>query len=192
MPNKFIRTICTVIYYCIATHLPDSYAPVIGKPCNALRVMLVKGIFAKCGKINTINRKAYFGKGDQIEIGDFSGIGAYCRVPSNLKMGKYIMMAPRVIIHSNNHITDDISCPMIFQGTTPRKQNIIEDDVWIGSDVIITPGVTIAKGSIVASGSVVTKSFGEYAVIGGNPAKVIKYRTDQRMSPMPFMRICKK
>lgn len=53
---------------------------------------------------------------------------------------------------------------------------IVKDDVWIGLNSIILSGVTIGQGAIVAAGSVVTKDVPDYAIVGGNPAKVIKYR----------------
>lgn len=53
---------------------------------------------------------------------------------------------------------------------------ILKDDVWIGINSIILSGVTINQGAIIAAGSVVTKDVPAYAIVGGNPAKVIKYR----------------
>lgn len=53
---------------------------------------------------------------------------------------------------------------------------ILEDDVWIGENCLILSGVTIRRGTIVAAGSVVTKSSEAYSIIGGVPAKIIKYR----------------
>lgn len=62
------------------------------------------------------------------------------------------------------------------------KGNIVlKDDVWIGTDVIICSGVIIGQGAIVAAGSVVTKDIEPYAIVGGNPAKLIKYRFDESM-----------
>lgn len=55
---------------------------------------------------------------------------------------------------------------------------MIEDDVWIGARAIILPGVKIGKGCIIGAGAVVTKSFDDYSVIGGNPAKLLKLRKD--------------
>ena len=52
----------------------------------------------------------------------------------------------------------------------------IEDDVWIGRNVLMTPGRHIAKGSIIAAGCVLTKDFPEYSIIGGNPGKFIRSR----------------
>jgi acetyltransferase-like isoleucine patch superfamily enzyme len=54
---------------------------------------------------------------------------------------------------------------------------IIKDKAWIGFNTIIMKGITIGEGAVVAAGSVVTKDVPDYAVVGGNPAKVIKYST---------------
>lgn len=57
-----------------------------------------------------------------------------------------------------------------------KKPVIIKDFVWCGANVTITPGVTIGEGAIIGAGSVVTKDVPDYAIVGGNPAKIIKYR----------------
>lgn len=53
---------------------------------------------------------------------------------------------------------------------------IVEDEAWIGSNAIILSGVTIGKGAIIAAGAVVTRDVPPYAIVGGNPARLIKYR----------------
>ena len=57
-----------------------------------------------------------------------------------------------------------------------RKNVVIDDFVWLGSNVIICGNVHIGEGAIVAIGSVVVKDVPPYAIVGGNPAKIIKYR----------------
>lgn len=57
----------------------------------------------------------------------------------------------------------------------------VEDEVWIGNNVIIMSGITLGEGSIIAAGSVITKSVKPYSIVGGNPAKFIKYRIPEEM-----------
>ena len=66
--------------------------------------------------------------------------------------------------------------PMYMQEESFYGKTIIEDDVWIGARSIILPGRKIGEGSIVAAGSVVTKDVEPFSIVGGNPAKLIKFR----------------
>lgn len=166
-----------LLYYGFAQWLPGSYSPFGGKFANKIRIMCVKHIFRRCGNISTMDRRAYFGNGFNIEIGDFSGIGERCVVPNNTIIGKYVMMAPEVHIVANNHNFSDTSKPMCEQGSPENPPvTIIEDDCWIGVRVIMTPGRHVRKGSIVAAGAVLTKDFDDYSIVGGNPAKLIRNR----------------
>jgi maltose O-acetyltransferase len=62
------------------------------------------------------------------------------------------------------------------QGIDVERPIVIDDDVWIGARVIILPGVHIGTGAVIGAGAVVTKDVPAYAVVGGNPARVIKMR----------------
>ncbi len=86
------------------------------------------------------------------------------------------MMGPDVVILTQNHKFDRLDIPMLDQGFKDEQPVTICDDVWIGARVIILPGVTVGKGAIIAAGAVVTKDVPEYAIVGGNPARVIKMR----------------
>ena len=126
-----------------------------------------------------IERRAWFGSGVNIEIGDYSGIGINAHIPSDTIIGRYVMMGPNCFILDVNHEITDIDTPMMFQGMTDRKTTIIEDDVWIGRCVSITPGRYISKGCVVAMNCVLTKDFPEYSIIGGNPSRLLKNRKSQ-------------
>lgn len=66
---------------------------------------------------------------------------------------------------------------MIRQGTLGKSRLMIHDDVWIGARVTILGNVgTIGKGAIIGAGAVVTKAVPDYAIVGGNPARIIRYR----------------
>lgn len=86
------------------------------------------------------------------------------------------MMGPDVLIIGQNHNFESVDLPMRLQGYSSSEKVIIEDDVWIGARVVILPGVKIGSGSILGTASVVTKDIPPYAIIGGNPARLIRYR----------------
>lgn len=178
---KIIKVLTYFLYYCFLRYLPKSNERLVGKICKKLRFFAAKVLFKKCGKNVNIERGASFGSGKLLEIGDNSGIGINCEVPYNIIIGKNVMMGPEVVIIAQNHRYKDISIPMIMQGFEEIKRITIEDDVWIGRRAIILPGCSkIGRGSIIAAGSVVVKDVPSYAIVGGNPAKIIKYRNDKQ------------
>lgn len=63
----------------------------------------------------------------------------------------------------------------VLQGVHVAKPIIIEDDVWVGSGAIILPGVRVGSGAIIAAGCVVTSDVEKYSIVGGIPAKLIRY-----------------
>lgn len=172
------QIICLIFYYTILYYLPSSICTFafIGKFSKRLRYICCKNIFKHCGKNVNIERKAKFGHGLDIEIGDNSGIGINASIPSNTIIGHNVMMGPNCYILSSNHSFANIDIPMIRQGYSSKKQTIIEDDVWIGRNVLMTPGRNIKKGSIIAAGCILCKDFPEYAIIGGNPSRLIRSR----------------
>jgi len=121
-------------------------------------------------------------------VGDFSYIGKSSYVHM-CEIGKFTCIGPDVNIGLGDHpISDFISIHPMFYSverkfTLADKQYykefvkaVIGNDVWIGSNVVIVGGVTIGDGAVVAAGAVVTKDVPPYAVVGGVPAKIIKYR----------------
>ena len=173
------RSVCLICWFLLGRWLPKSTFPIIGKMSKRIRLFIVKGIFKKTGSNVNVENLAYFGNGKNIEIGDNSGLGKRCRVPSNIKIGKNVMMAEDVIILNQSHNFSDLEVPMNQQGTTISPIQEIGDDVWIGTRAIILPKVSrIGTGSIIGSGAVVTKNVPDFAIVGGNPAKIIKYRKE--------------
>ena len=108
-----------------------------------------------------------------VEIGDKSYINhdSEIRCRERITIGNNVSIAYNVLIQdSDYHTTYD-------DNGNPKPQTlpvVIEDNVWIGANVIILKGVTIGEGSIVVAGSVVTKSVPSYSLVGGNPARIIK------------------
>ena len=172
--KKIIRAVCYVFYYCFARHLPGSGLP-YSFGAKSIRGLFVRGMVDKCGKNVNIEHGAFLASGKDIEIGNNSGLGLNCRVTGPLKIGDDVMMAPGVMIFTQNHETSDLSIPMRLQ-TAPKFKVTIGNDVWIGANAMILPGITVGNGCIIAAGAVVTHDVPDYAIVGGNPAKIIKYR----------------
>lgn len=161
------------VLYCFAKKLPCSSSKInIGQ--KIIRRLLVKGYVDYVGKNVNIERNAKIGS--KVSIGDFSGIGINAKISSQVTIGKYVMMGPECIIYTDQHNFQNINIPMMFQGKTEKKPVVIGNDVWIGSRVTIMPGVKIGDGAVVGAASVVTKDVPDFAVVGGVPAHVIKYR----------------
>ena len=112
------------------------------------------------------------GVGDVI-IGDRTRIGLSNTLIGPVHIGNDIRLAQNVVLSGLNHNYEAIDTPIHKQGVTVNPI-VIEDECWIGANVVIVPGVTIGKHSIVAAGSIVTKDIPHHSVVAGNPAKVIK------------------
>ncbi len=114
---------------------------------------------------------------ENIEIGNNVSIENNCSLygQGGIKIGNNVMMASYVHLISQNHRFSKLDKPIRDQGFE-MGEIIIEDDVWIGINVVILKGVTIGKGSIIGAGSIVTKDIPPYSIAVGNPAKPVKRR----------------
>lgn len=112
------------------------------------------------------------GVGDVI-IGDRTRIGLGNTIIGPAKVGNDVRLAQNVVLSGLNHNYEGIDSPIHAQGVSTMPI-VVEDESWLGANVVVVPGVTIGKHSIVAAGSVVTKSMPPYSVIVGNPARVLK------------------
>lgn len=135
---------------------------------------------AKIGKSN-IHPTAIIREGEHVTIGDNCLINHNCLIQAGkspagyIKIGNYVHTGVNVMMMAFNH--------GFYTREMPTKEQdyldapiVINDDVWIGAGSIILAGVTIGKGAIIAAGAVVNKDVPEYAIVGGVPAKVLKYR----------------
>ena len=175
--GKLRKNFLRYMYKMVYKRLPASFS-IGGKIAKKLRAHAVKGFIKSCGKNVNIEHGASFSP--ELSIGDNSGVGVDCVVGGAAVIGKNVMMGPECVIFCRNHRFDRTDIPMCEQGFTEEKPCIIGDDVWIGTRVIITPGVRVGKGVIIGAGAVVTIDVPDYAIVGGVPAKVIRFRTQKK------------
>ena len=170
------KKISYVLYQAIAIWLPPSKTKIVGKWARSIRTHLARGFVVHAGDRINLQRGAVFGA--KLSIGDRSGIGSKCVLQGPVQIGCDVMMGPEVLVYTRNHNFDRTDITMREQGYQEEKPVIIEDDVWIGARVVILPGIRVGKGAIIGAAAVVTKDVPPYAVVGGNPAKIIKFRNE--------------
>jgi acetyltransferase-like isoleucine patch superfamily enzyme len=103
------------------------------------------------------------------------GQGTFLTAGGGITIGNYVATGPDVKIWSVNHKFGDPEAPWMEQGYE-KVPVVIEDDVWIGANCFIKPGVRIGKGAIISAGTVLSKSVPEFAIVAGNPGRVVAWR----------------
>ena len=142
------------------------------------------------GKITNINLYEFIRMG-KISIGkntygkiniDYSGgenekliIGSYCSISNK---ANFLLGGEHMYTNLSTYPFNAKLFGEKFEGKS-KGPIIVKDDVWIGDRAFILSGVTIGQGAIVAAGSVVVKDIPPYSIVGGNPAKIIKYRFNE-------------
>lgn len=110
-------------------------------------------------------------------MGNQVGIGGRCLIQADLEIGNKVMIASDIaFLNRDEHNYDIIGKAMWDSGKAQKSMIIIEDDVWIGHGAILLSPLRISRGAIVAAGSVVVKDIPPYAIVAGNPAKIVKMR----------------
>ncbi len=162
------------IYLVIFKNTPEDYRPyALFFPW--IRSFLVKNYLKKCGKKPLVKNMAEISL--NATCGDYSEMGTRSMIQANVHLGDYVIMGPDVKIYSRNHKYDSLEIPIAKQGKN-YYETFVGNDVWIGANVVITAGCKVGNHCIIAAGAVVTKDIPDYAIVGGIPAKVIKFRKE--------------
>lgn len=126
------------------------------------------------------------GFNNNVSLGDFVNFNG-CEIlgSGEVIIGNYFHSGRFLNIVTQNHRYENAdSIP--YDKVRIRKKTVIKDFVWIGQSVTLIPGITIGEGAIIAAGSVVSKDVPNYAIVGGNPAKIIKYRNIEEFTKLKF------
>jgi len=140
------------------------------------KTYLAIGVRISNSNIGDYSRIRHFSTLHYTTVGKFSAIGKNSRIgigrhPVNL-------LSTNLIFYKKNQIKNNWARPINFQ---EYKKIVIGNDVWIGENSTVMGGVTIGDGAIIASKAVVTKDVPPYAIVGGIPAKIIKYRFEEQV-----------
>ena len=154
-----------------------------------------KIVRGKCVINSTIHKTAKINSGATIvdsTIGRYT-YTCYDDEIVNCEIGQFCSISDEVVIGGAEHPIGWVSTSPVFQNVKhsgPKrkfsefefegiKRTVIGNDVWIGRRAIIKAGVTVGDGAVIGSGSVVTKDIPPYSIVGGVPAKILKYRFDE-------------
>lgn len=143
-----------------------------------INYLKIKPFLRKAGTHVIIDKRFYCWGKSNVEIGSYTYINHDVEIDAQYNrvvIGKYVIIGSYVYIGTVNHGFTSYSLPI-------QKQNIISgkveigDDVWIGTKAVILPGIIVGRGAIIGAGAVVTKNVPAFAIVGGVPAKVLRFR----------------
>ncbi len=155
----------------------------MAKGCNKLGMWVLMPLFRRHGRRFIFDPKGNYtyrtiSVGDDVSLGQRPSLIASI---SFITIGNKVMFGPEVVVLGGNHRYTDIGRYMKDiknneKGPEDDKGVFIGDDVWIGARAIILDGVNVGRGAIIAAGAVVNKDVPPYAISGGVPARVLKFR----------------
>lgn len=142
-----------------------------------VRARAMRGYFRQFGADVVIQENFRVTNPGKVAIGDRCNFarGVFIAGGGGVDIGNCVGLGPDTKVWSVNHRFDDPHVPWLDQGYE-HKPVVIHDDVWLGANCFVMPGVTIGKGAIVSAGSVLMKSVPAFAVVAGNPARVVSWR----------------
>lgn len=173
-----MRYFYLILYYGFVRYLPKSNVPLLGKMALYLRRWCCRHLFVECGMDLNVEQGAYFGNGRNFYIGNHVGIGKdFCSHNRIVTIHDGLLMGENVLFQGGAHFFANPDVPIGAGPHEPATPLEIAGDVWIGARVIVLPGCKrIGAHSIIGAGAVVTHDVPDYAIVGGNPAKIIRMR----------------
>ncbi len=134
-----------------------------------------RGVKAKHASIGAHSYIANNTDIENAEIGKYCSIADHCRIGMSGHSLSYLSTSP-IFTQTINGLQDCWIDKDVFEHKSEEERVFLGNDVWVGSHVLINGGVTVGHGAVIGAGAVVVKDVPPYAIVGGVPAKVIRYR----------------
>lgn len=164
---------------------------------NGLKRLLVNRLKRFQWRLKNKNNRTTLGRipksFDAVSVGDYSYgsinvlssshaprlvIGRFCSIAEGVT---FVIQSDHYLDHLSTYPFKAVALNQPIVEATGKGGIVVEDDVWIGFGSTILDGVTLRRGTVVAAGAVVVKDTPPYSIVGGVPAKVIKYRFDSNI-----------
>ncbi len=132
-------------------------------------------IIGRNGRVECTGSLEYVGKGVKIGTGSTFGNDCFFGAAGGIEIGNDVVAGQYIRFHSENHNFDDLDKPINEQGVN-HKGIKVGNNCWIGSGAVFLDGAELGDGCVVAANAVINKRFDDNSVIGGVPAKILRYR----------------
>ena len=163
--NKLGRMLWAVVFVLLYRTSP--------RPCHGWRRFLLRRFGAKVGQRAHPYPHAKIWAPWNLEMADDSclsdGVDCYCVAP--IRLGKSSLVSQRAFLCAATHDYNDPTFPLV------PKPIVIADGAWIAAEAFVGPGVTVGEGAVVGARACVVKDVEPWAVMAGNPARMMKRRT---------------
>ena len=170
----------------IATHTLEIYIGALIRWLPGVEGLILRGIFYRtifwhAGANFLVYPNVYIIFSHRMSVGHRVAInvGTYIDAGGELEIGNNVMIGPHCVISTRDHAIDFTNVPMCHQPVQYGKITI-GNDVWIGANECIRRGVSIGDGSVIGAGAVVTKDVPSFSIVGGVPAKILRFRDDRQ------------
>lgn len=163
-----------LVFFTLANHLPRLW--ILDRYRHLLYRLAGVRLDGPCTIHGPLSVRPY-GACPQIRIGTGTFLNvdtAFTCVYDEVRIGARVQIGPRVSFETMGHGLDYV--PGKGRGRTSAPI-VVEDEVWIGANVVILPGVTVGRGAVVAAGAIVNRDVAPYSLVGGVPARLIRTLT---------------